>query len=70
MPKLASKLHPERVEFLDKEHFTDIPEGSRRELDLLANVPADFAEDRLIFIHVEIEGEASSVMAKRLWRHK
>jgi hypothetical protein len=35
-PEVAARLDFARVVFLDKEVFTDVPEGSRRELDLVA----------------------------------
>jgi hypothetical protein len=37
-PEVAARLDFTRVTFLDKEVFTDVPEGSRRELDLVAQV--------------------------------
>jgi hypothetical protein len=37
-PEVAARLDFARVVFLDKEVFTDVPEGSRRELDLVAQV--------------------------------
>jgi hypothetical protein len=52
--------------FLDKEIFTDWPDGERRELDLLARVPVE-QEKMSLLIHVEIESRASGAMKHRLW---
>lgn len=38
-PRLARRLRPEAARFLSGELHTDLPEGSRRELDLVAEVP-------------------------------
>ncbi len=35
-PDVAARLDFSRVRFLDKEAFTDLPDGSRREADLVA----------------------------------
>ena len=67
-PESASRLRAEEATFLDKEAFTDWPTGDRREMDLLATVPADQEEPPLL-VHVEIETEARSGMGHRLWEY-
>lgn len=67
-PDLAARLRLERVQFLDKQSFTDWPEGDRREMDLLAEVPLA-ADDRPLLVHVEIEARARRTMKDRLWRY-
>jgi len=57
----APRLRPAEAVFLDKEIFTDWPDGDRRELDLLARVPVE-QEDLCLLIHVEIESRASAAM--------
>lgn len=56
-PEVAARLDFTRVTFLDKEVFTDVPEGSRRELDLLAQVCTLDGEPKLILIHVEVQAQ-------------
>ena len=54
----AARLDLDCVEWLDKEVFSDPPEGKRHELDLVAKVPLrqDSAADfTILLVHVEIE---------------
>ena len=37
-PEVANRLDFSRVTFLDKEVFTDLPQGKQREADLVAQV--------------------------------
>lgn len=67
-PDTASCLQAAQVTFLDKEIFTDWPTGRRRELDLLARVPVDGGEIKLL-VHIEIETQARAGMDLRLWRY-
>src|SRR6187551_224473 len=67
-PESASRLEAAEATFLDKEVFTDWLAGGRREMDLLAEVPAD-GEERPLLVHVEIETEFSSSMSHRLWSY-
>jgi hypothetical protein len=68
-PRLAARLRPEAAVFLDKEAFTDWPEGSRREFDLLAEVPARRGKRLRVLIHAEVEAAARKGMGERLWRY-
>ena len=54
--------------FLDKEVFLDVPEGKRREADLVAEVKARATGQKLL-IHVEIENRFRVAMGRRLWRY-
>jgi hypothetical protein len=62
----APRLRLDEAVFVDKEVFTDWPDGNRRELDLLARVPVE-QEEVCLLVHVEIESRASSAMKRRLW---
>jgi hypothetical protein len=72
-PEAAVRLRFDEVVFLDKQAFTDWPAGDRREMDLLAEVPIsdpDIDENReRVLVHVEIEAEARSGMADRIWQY-
>ena len=71
-PEAALRLRPEEAVFLDKQAFTDWPEGDRREMDLLARVPRGDLEEEAtgdILVHVEMEAEARSGMAERIWQY-
>lgn len=68
-PRLARRLRPEAARFLSGELHTDLPEGSRRELDLVAEVPTRQGEPELVLVHVEVEGAARRGIGRRLWRY-
>ncbi len=67
-PDVAAQLRLDEAEFLDKQTFTDWPEGARREVDLLASVPVAGEAGRVL-IHVEVEAQARSRMRKRVWQY-
>jgi hypothetical protein len=65
-PQLAALIEPDSVRFLQQEHFTDIVEGEKRILDLLAEVK--LARDpAAILIDVEAESTRRSAFAQRLF---
>jgi len=68
IPDSEPLLHSDATTFVDKELFIDWPQGRRRELDLLAQVPMGDGGAPLL-VHVEIESEASATMNQRLWMY-
>ena len=64
-PEPAGRLDLSHWKFLDKEVFTDWPQGRRRELDLLAEVPLAGRSDRTALVHVEIEARSQAQMGPR-----
>ena len=68
-PEAAPRLRLDDAVFLDKQAFTDWPEGDRREMDLLAEVPVADLTDHRILVHVEVEAEARSGMTDRIWQY-
>ncbi len=67
-PDLAAGLATGGAIFLDKELFLDVPEGRRREVDLVAEV-AGRSDAQRFLIHVEIERRFQSDFGGRLWRY-
>ncbi len=67
-PESAARRQTREATFLDKEDFTDWPAGDRREMDLLAKVPAE-GEEQPLLVHVEIETDFGSGMDLRLWQY-
>jgi len=65
--ELATGLSRDGIVFLEKE-LSLVPEGKRREVDLLAAIPDHSGETRLL-VHLEIEKQARSTIARRLWRY-
>jgi hypothetical protein len=56
-PQEASLIDWSGIEFVDKELFTDLLEGSRRTLDLVARVRTVEGQPEWIFVHVEMEAD-------------
>ncbi len=65
---LVGNLGSGSVTFLDKEVFADLPEGERREVDLLAEIP-DRAGGRKLRVHVEIEQSFGGKIGRRVARY-
>lgn len=68
-PEFASQLRLSAPEFLDQETFTDLPRGQHRRLDLVAKVETRAGQPEIVLVHVEVEGEASAEMARRMYRY-
>ena len=66
--RLVGNLGPGGITFLDKEVFHDLPEGERREVDLLAEIP-DRADGRKFRVHVEIEQSFGGEIGRRVARY-
>jgi hypothetical protein len=67
-PELAKYLDAGSVEFLDKEVFTDITQGERHEVDLVAK--ARFRGQPLGFlIHVEAQARQQAVFGQRMFTY-
>lgn len=68
-PRVAARLDLQQVAFLEKELFTDIPEGSLRETDLLAQVPRRDSEPELVLIHIEVESARRQAFRRRMFEY-
>jgi hypothetical protein len=68
-PEVAARLDFARVVFLDKEVFTDVPEGSRRELDLVAQVYTQEGTPELILLHIEVQAQREREFPYRMFEY-
>lgn len=68
-PAVAARLDFGRVDFLDKETFTDVPEGSRREADLVARVHTHDGQPELLLFHVEVQTQRRGEFGFRMWEY-
>ena len=68
-PTVADRLNFDTVSFLDKELFTDLPDGARREADLVAQVQTKQGEPELILVHTEVQNTRRSDMPMRMWEY-
>ena len=68
LPEVSLYLNRNRLEFMDKEVFTDVTGGDRHEVDLL--VKAKFREtDAFFLIHVENQATQQEEFGKRMFRY-
>lgn len=68
-PDVAVRLDFEQVTFLDKETFTDLPEGRLREVDLAAQVFTRDGQPEIVLIHVEVQAQRRSDFPYRMWEY-
>lgn len=68
-PHQAAALDFSTLRLLDKEVFTDVAAGRRREVDLLAEVAARDGTPDLVLIHVEAQQRRKSGFAARMMRY-
>lgn len=66
---VARELDFDTAELLDKEHFTDLPTGKRRELDLVVKVHTRDGTPELILVHVEVQRRRTAGMSERMWEY-
>lgn len=68
-PRIAHRLDFSDPEFLDKEVFTDLLEGSQREADIVVKVRTRSGEPRLILIHIEVESSRRGTFPERMFEY-
>ena len=68
-PEVAARLDFRSLSFLDKEIFTDFPEGSRRELDVVAEINTDDGSPELILVHIEVQARPEKELAERMFEY-
>jgi hypothetical protein len=68
-PEVAARLDFDRVTFLDREMFTDLPEGSVREPDLVAQTTTLSGEPELILLHVEVQAQREREFPYRMYEY-
>jgi hypothetical protein len=68
-PEIAARLRAAEARFLDREGTIDWPQGARREVDLLAEVPRFGRPEETVLVHAEVEARARAGNARRLLRY-
>jgi hypothetical protein len=68
-PEAAARLDLTEVRFLDKEVFTDLPEGSLREPDLVAETRTKEGEPEVILVHVEVQAQKGRAFPYRMFEY-
>jgi len=67
-PDLIQYLNRDSIEFLDKEVFTDVTEGERREVDLVVKVSFRY-QPAFFLIHVENQAQPQAEFARRMFSY-
>jgi Putative transposase, YhgA-like. len=68
-PEIASRLDFGQVRFLDKEVFTDFPEGRVRRADTVVEVHTRDGAPELVLFHVEVQGTRPPEVPYRMWEY-
>jgi hypothetical protein len=68
-PTEATQLKLDTLRFLDKEVFTDFPQGDTREADLIAEVQTNTGEPEILLLHIEVQGRRNPDFAFRMWQY-
>ena len=68
-PDVAARLDFTTRELLDKEIFTDSPEGSVREADVVARVETHEGTPELILVHIEIQSRPEKDFPYRMFQY-
>jgi len=66
---VAARLNFATLEFLDKELFTDFPEGRVREADVVARVETHEGTPELILVHIEIQFQPEHDFPYRMFQY-
>ena len=68
-PDVERRLDFGNVEFLDKEVFTDFPEGSSRRADVVAKLATHDGKPELVLIHVEVQSGQEKEFPARMFEY-
>jgi hypothetical protein len=68
-PELAAYMDRGRIEFLDKEVFTDITSGERHEVDVIAKTRFRNGGEAFFLVHVETQARSESAFPARMFRY-
>lgn len=70
LPAEAKRIDFRKVEFLDKEHFTDLVKGRKRVLDLVAKVGLLAGGEEFVLVHIEFESSRPGLdFAERMFQY-
>ncbi len=68
-PELAERLDLKTLRLLDKELFTDFPEGTTREADLVAEIETRDGSPHLVVIRIEVQLRTKPDFPERMYRY-
>ena len=68
-PDVSSRLDFSTVSFVEQELFTDIPEGKRRIIDVVASVHTLDGQPEIVLVHVEVEADPNDAFPERMYKY-
>ncbi len=68
-PDAEKRLDFDTLRFLDKELFMDLPEGRRREADVVAEIKTLEGDAELILVHVEVQAAQEQDFERRMYNY-
>jgi len=68
-PDVESRLDFRAIEFLDKEVFTNLAEGSSRRAGVVAKLTTHDGEPELVLVHIEIEARPKKDFQARMFEY-
>ena len=68
LPDIASTIDPSSIIFLQQEYFTDLVDGEKRIIDLLAEVKQS-GRDATFLIHIEAQASSKSHFNRRMFHY-
>ena len=68
-PDLEEHLDFGTLHFPDKELFTNLPKGSRREVDIVAQCKTYEQVPEIVLVHIEIEADWGRAFAERMYEY-
>jgi len=68
-PHVEKRLDFGNVELLDKEVFTELHDGSRREADVVAKLSTRDGNPELVLIHIEVQARTGPNVAERMFEY-
>lgn len=69
LPHIAERIDFRRIEFIDKEVFTDVQEGHRREPDIVVKVYTKEGQPELLLFHIEIQSQRQRRFPYRMFEY-
>jgi len=68
-PEIAGALDFSTAQLVEGEVFTDVPDGNRREPDVVIQVNRTDGNAEIVLIHVEVQSERRGDVPYRMWEY-
>ncbi len=68
-PNVEKRLDFGKIEFLDKEVFTNVADGSRREADVVAKLRSRKGLPEVVLVHVEVQARGARDVPARMFEY-